>query len=56
MSTNSTAKAPRPLAFIDTETTGLDPRTHDAWEIAVILRRPGATDLEYLFHIRTSLA
>lgn len=56
MSTNSTAKAPRPLAFIDTETTGLDPRKHDAWEIAVILRRPGATDLEYLFQIRTSLA
>ncbi|MER5902957.1 3'-5' exonuclease [Streptomyces mirabilis] len=56
MSTNSPAKAPRPLAFIDTETTGLDPRKHDAWEIAVILRRPGVTDLEYLFQVRTSLA
>jgi DNA polymerase III epsilon subunit-like protein len=56
MSTDSTAKASRPLAFIDTETTGLDPRKHDAWEIAVILRRPGVTDLEYLLQIRTSLA
>ncbi|MGW2837359.1 3'-5' exonuclease [Streptomyces sp. NPDC001493] len=28
----------KPLAFVDTETTGLDPRRHDAWEIAVILR------------------
>lgn len=56
MSTTDQAKAPRPLAFIDTETTGLDPRKHDVWEIAVILRRPGVTDLEYLFQIRTSLA
>ncbi|WP_406730942.1 hypothetical protein [Streptomyces sp. NBC_01794] len=55
MSTDSPAKAPRPLAFIDTETTGLDTRKHDAWEIAVILRRPGVTDREYLFQIRTSL-
>lgn len=44
------------IAFIDTETTGLDPRKHDVWEIAVILRRPGAADLEHLFQIRTSLA
>jgi DNA polymerase III epsilon subunit-like protein len=42
MSTQATARAPRPLAFIDTETTGLDPRKHDAWEIAVIVR-----DAEY---------
>jgi hypothetical protein len=48
-------KPPRPIAFIDTETTGLDPRKHDVWEIAVILRRPGAPDLEHLFQIRTSL-
>lgn len=26
------------LAFIDTETTGLDARLHDVWEVAVILR------------------
>lgn len=24
------------LAFVDTETTGLDPRSHDVWEIAII--------------------
>jgi hypothetical protein len=27
-----------PLAFIDTETTGLDPDVHDIWEVALILR------------------
>ncbi|GGU84538.1 hypothetical protein GCM10010275_19490 [Streptomyces litmocidini] len=46
----------RPIAFIDTETTGLDPRSHDAWEIAVIMRHPGHPDLENLFQLRTSLA
>jgi DNA polymerase III epsilon subunit-like protein len=46
----------RPIVFIDTETTGLDPRHHDAWEVAVILRRPGFIDTEHLFQIRTSLA
>jgi DNA polymerase III epsilon subunit-like protein len=56
MSTNSPAKAPRPLAFIDTETTGLDVDHHDAWEIAVIHRRPGQPDAEYLWQIRVSLA
>ena len=56
MSTNSPAKAPRPLAFIDTETTGLDADHHDAWEIAVIHRRPGHPDAEYLWQIRVSLA
>jgi DNA polymerase III epsilon subunit-like protein len=38
MSTDSPTKTPPPLAFVDTETTGLDPRKHDAWEIAVIFR------------------
>ena len=56
MSTSSPEKAPRPLAFIDTETTGLDPRKHDVWEIAAILRRPNYEDHEYLFQIRTSLS
>lgn len=54
--TDKPAKAPRPLAFIDTETTGLDVDHHDAWEIAVIHRRPGHPDAEYLWQIRTSLA
>lgn len=56
MSLSSPNSGPRPLAFIDTETTGLDPRKHDAWEIAIILRRPGFTDTEHLFQVRTSLA
>jgi DNA polymerase III epsilon subunit-like protein len=46
----------KPIAFVDTETTGLDPRRHDAWEIAIILRRPGQADLEHLFQLHTSLA
>ncbi|MFG3136052.1 hypothetical protein ACGFZA_07495 [Streptomyces sp. NPDC048211] len=56
MSTQPTAKAPKPIAFIDTETTGLDVDHHDAWEIAVIHRRPGHPDAEYLWQIRVSLA
>ncbi|MFI9598865.1 hypothetical protein ACIHCX_03120 [Streptomyces sp. NPDC052043] len=56
MSTESTTKPTTPLAFVDTETTGLDPRKHDAWEIAVILRRPGIADTEHLFQLRTSLS
>ncbi|MEU6397824.1 hypothetical protein ABZ867_12690 [Streptomyces cinnamoneus] len=56
MSTETAPKAPRPIAFIDTETTGLDVDHHDAWEIAVIHRRPGHPDAEYLWQIRTSLA
>lgn len=40
----------RPIAFIDTETTGLDPFLHDAWEIAVI-RRVDGHDEEHTFRI-----
>jgi DNA polymerase III epsilon subunit-like protein len=40
-----------PIAFVDTETTGLDPRRHDVWEIAVI-RRENAHDTEHLWQIR----
>ena len=34
------------LVFLDTETTGLDPRRHRVWEVAYIIRDPGAPDLE----------
>lgn len=51
MSTNSTTKPPVPLAFVDTETTGLDPFLHDAWEIAVVLRKAGDADTEHVFRI-----
>ena len=47
--------ATRPIAFVDTETTGLDPRLHDAWEIAIIRREAGREDREHLFQVRTSL-
>jgi DNA polymerase III epsilon subunit-like protein len=40
------ARAPlkdRPLAFIDTETTGLDPRLQEVIEVAVLTERPDGT-------------
>lgn len=40
------------LAFIDTETTGLDPRRHEVWEIAVILRDTDGNESEHLWQIR----
>lgn len=54
MSTDSTTKQPPPLAFVDTETTGLDPRCHDAWEIAVIRREDGI-EVERQWQIRPNL-
>lgn len=45
----------RPAAFVDTETTGLDPFLHDAWEVAIILRADGI-DREYVFHIKPDLS
>ena len=42
----------RPIAFIDTETTGLDPDSHNVWEIAVITRHPGQPDWEAHWQIR----
>jgi DNA polymerase III epsilon subunit-like protein len=43
----------RPL-FLDTETTGLDQRCHDVWEVAVIRREDGI-DTEYLWQVRPNL-
>jgi oligoribonuclease (3'-5' exoribonuclease) len=28
-----------PLAFIDTETTGLDPTRHEVWEVGLIVQQ-----------------
>lgn len=47
-------KPPRILAFVDVETTGLEPWLHDAWEIAVILRADGH-DEEHVFRIEPDL-
>ncbi|MFJ6566553.1 exonuclease domain-containing protein [Streptomyces sp. NPDC091292] len=54
MSTESTTKPAPPLVFCDTETTGLDPVMHDAWEFALIVRRDGQ-DIEHTFQIRPDL-
>lgn len=32
-----TDTVPHPVCFIDTETTGLDPRRHEIWEVAIVL-------------------
>lgn len=42
------------LAFVDTETTGLDPFLHDAWEIAIILRVDGV-DTEHVYTVEPDL-
>ncbi|EFE65843.1 exonuclease RNase T and DNA polymerase III [Streptomyces viridosporus ATCC 14672] len=55
MTTETNTKQSPPLAFVDTETTGLDPFQHDAWEIAVILRKPGETDQESVFYLEPDL-
>lgn len=39
------------LAFVDVETTGLDPLTAIAWEIAVITRDLSGNDTEYCWHV-----
>jgi hypothetical protein len=54
MSTDSTAKALTPLAFVDVESVGLDPFIHDAWEYAVILRIDGV-DTEHVYRVEPDL-
>ena len=44
----------QPICFVDTETTGLDPFIHDAWEIAVIRREDGI-DTEVVFRVEPNL-
>ncbi|RZE89148.1 3'-5' exonuclease [Streptomyces sp. SCA2-2] len=43
------------LAFVDTETTGLDPFLHDVWEVAVIVREDGH-DTEHTFRLPPDLS
>lgn len=54
MSTSSQTAPPPPLAFLDTETCGLDPFLHDAWEYAVILRTDGH-DEEHVYRVQPDL-
>lgn len=42
------------IVFVDTETTGLDPFLHDAWEFALIVRRDGH-DTEYEFRLQPDI-
>lgn len=42
----------RPLAFIDTETTGLDPRVQEVIEVAIILEKPNGTVEEWCTKVR----
>jgi len=40
------------IAFVDTETTGLDPIYHKVWEVAIIRREPDGIETEHLWQIR----
>lgn len=44
------------IAFVDTETTGLDPVRHTVWEVAVIRREDTGIETEYLWQIRPTKA
>jgi DNA polymerase III epsilon subunit-like protein len=39
------------LAFVDCETTGLDPGRHEVWEVALILRRDKRQDDEHVWRL-----
>lgn len=43
------------LAFVDTETTGLDPDVHQLWEVALILRDDEGTETERLWQLPVDL-
>lgn len=43
------------LAFLDCETTGLDPRIHEPWEVAFIVRDAGDIDVERVWQLRPGL-
>lgn len=43
------------LVFLDTETTGLDRRRHDVWDIGLILRQPEQPDQEHQWFVRPNL-
>lgn len=44
------------LAFLDTETTGLDRQRHHVWDIGIVLRKPGCSDEEYSWLVRPELS
>jgi hypothetical protein len=49
-----TDTAPQPVAFVDTETTGLDPDRHEIWEVGLIL--PDGSEHEWQLPVDLSRA
>lgn len=43
------------LAFVDTETTGLDPDRHEIWEVALILRAEDGAESEHWWRLPVDL-
>lgn len=43
------------LAFIDTETTGLDPDRHEIWEVGLIVRHEDGTEEEHQWQLPVDL-
>lgn len=39
------------LAFVDTETTGLDPDLHEIWEVGLILSEPGGGEYHWFLPV-----
>lgn len=44
-----------PLAFLDTETTGLDPDRHEVWEVGLILRDNEGVEFERVWQLPVDL-
>ena len=44
-----------PLAFLDTETTGLDPDQHEVWEVGLILRDSEGIEVERVWQLPVDL-
>lgn len=42
------------LAFVDTETTGLDPKRHEIWEVGLVLRDEEGNEGEYRWFLPVS--
>lgn len=43
------------LAFVDTETTGLNPDVNEVWEVGLILRAEDGTETEYVWRLPVDL-
>src|SRR5580704_2133551 len=43
------------LAFVDTETTGLDPDLHEIWEVGLILREEDGREHEHRWYLPVDL-